>query len=74
MGTTEEVSFTMPTHLHPLDPASAFLLITIVERLATLPARISRKRAKELRDNAAYDRERELIERSQTGSDDGSGI
>lgn len=53
--------------------AFAFLLIAIVERIATLPARIRRKRAKELRNKAADDRERELIERSQTGSDDGSG-
>ena len=63
----------MPIDLNPGDAASAFLLITIVERLATLPARIRRKRAKELRDKAAYDRERELIERGQAGSDDGSG-
>ena len=61
-------------HLCPEEVAAyGFSVIAVVERLATLPARIRRKRARELRDKVGYDRERDLIGRRQTGSDDGSG-
>lgn len=64
----------MPLHFGPAEVAAyGFSVIAVVERLATLPARIRRKRARELRDKAGYDRERELIERGQTGPDDDRG-
>lgn len=38
-------------------------ILFLVERIATLPTRVRRARARHRRDKAHYDRERELIER-----------
>jgi hypothetical protein len=42
--------------------AFGFALLLLLERIATAQTRVSKKRAKDLRDKALYDRERALIE------------